>query len=134
MRVNTNYIFVAVIGFFLFLVGRSLGRAKEKDTSVKVGTIPKVQSSLPDDQVQALAEKLRSIFDEWYVDTGDEVRILNIWRSMTDSGSVRKLYAYFGTFTTLLYGGGDLDYWMKSRVSETVRNQCAAFGFGLTNF
>jgi len=123
--------YLAAVALLFFIFGKKLGKASEE---VVIGTKVGGTSLLPDATIAALASKLRSIFDEWYIDQQDETRVIDIWRQLPDELAVRKLYGYFGNFSTTLYGSGDLDYWMSSRISEPARVSCAKYAFGINNF
>jgi len=126
-----NSVWLIVAGAALFLFYRFGKRAgSDGFGSGAVGCT----SSMDADTLKAAALKLRSLLSEWYVDTTDEALILNVFRRFPDECAVRKLYSLFGNMDTTFYGSGDLDFWMKSRVSESTLSQCRLYGFGVTNF
>lgn len=123
--------YLAAVALLFFVFGKKLGKAAE---TVVIGTKVPGTSLLPDATIAAFASKLRQIFDEWYIDQAEEVRVIDIWRQMPDEVGVRKLYGYFGNMTTTFYGSGDLDFWMSTRISEPARVSCAKYAFGINNF
>jgi len=131
MNSKTLPYYLGAVALLFFVFGKKLGKAAE---TVVIGTKVPGTSLLPDATIAALASKLRQIFDEWYIDQADEVRVIDIWRQLPDEIAVRKLYGFFGNLTTTLYGSGDLDYWMSSRISEPARVSCAKFAHGINNF
>jgi len=131
MNSKTLPYYLGAVALLFFVFGKKLGKASE---TVVIGTKVGGTSLLPDATIAALASKLRSIFDEWYIDQADEVRVIDIWRQLPDELAVRKLYGFFGNLTSALYGSGDLDYWMGSRISEPARVSCAKFAHGINNF
>jgi len=121
----------ALIAVAVFVVWRV---AKKSSTSGGDGAAVGCVSSTDDSVIRKSATTLRQIFqNSWYYDQSDYTAIINAWKDFEDACGVRKLYAYFGTASTYLYGHGNLDYWM-SKLPANVRATCSAHGYGVTDF
>lgn len=115
----------------VYLVGRKSGKSLDKQ--IVVGAKPEVNSAISDEACKVLAAKLRAIMSEWYVDADDEAAVLDIWRQVPDAGAARLIYHFFGYHSSFPYYG-DLDYFMRTRISDQVRADCRPFAHGIANF
>lgn len=134
MNRRDNWLYLLLGGFLLFLFGRQSGKIAEKGNAPPIAPKPTCEGFWTDAQAAAYAATLRSIFDEWYIDASDETRVIDVFRQIQDECSARKLFHAFGHFSTTLYGQGDLDFWMSTRISEPAKVSCRAKSFGVSTF
>ena len=133
-NVNMDYVILAIVGFLAYKYGRKDEEDHVADDVVEQ-PIQTCQSVMQDAAIKSSAAKLKSLFDSWYIGTNDEAVIVNIWRQLPDACAVKKLYSSFGVLST--YGGlyqGDLGYFMRSRLTETSRDQARGYSFGQSDF
>lgn len=114
-----------VAGFIVWKMGKNKG---EGDTSDKPGGIVSdCNSSLSDEQCKAIAQKLRSLLDEYYVDGDAEQQIILLFKKIPDECSYTKVYEAFGTLTHYFpptFFNADLDTAMTARCSSDTLFKC----------
>ncbi len=111
-------VLLAAVMYFVWKAGKDKG---DGEGSGKIVT--DCQGLLDDEQASAIAFKLRSILDEWYVTDSDEQRVFELFTKIKDECSYRKVHEAFGTVTHTFppSGTGDLDYWISERISEDMK-------------
>lgn len=116
---------VLVGGFILWKMGKNKG---ESDTDDKPGgIISDCNSALSNSDCKAIAQKLRSLLDEYYVDGDAEQQIVLMFKKIPDECSYQKVYQAFGTLTHYFpptFFNADLETAMSARCSQETLNKC----------
>lgn len=123
---------VAVSGWFPLVFIAALfwfvSRKKKDDTGEDDagGTIPD-KAAISPQNAKAIASKLVDLLvSEYYIDDQDEQQIKNLFmRIPDDENSYSLVYRFFGqqsSYFPLI--DGDLDTFMRSRVSDNTRRDC----------
>lgn len=121
------YVLMAIAAFAFWRFGKSSG-------SKVVPSAGGCTSSAQDQDVEAWAGDLKNMFQSnWFWSTDDYDAAIAILNNLPDVCAARKLYDYFGSLSTIMYGTGDLDYWL-SDWPESWKDKARTYLYGVGSF